>query len=95
LNCSQETTGRAFTVDKVKLGDLERGILTASWTLEASHPSVTGDQVEEMLKTVLIGTLLSSAKGAWDVSDEFNQLLPDFKFTQIEEFLAQVWEGKP
>jgi hypothetical protein len=48
-----------------------------------------------MLKTVLIGTLLSSAKGAWDVSDEFNQLLPDFKFTQIEEFLAQVWEGKP
>jgi hypothetical protein len=52
-------------------------------------------QVEEMLKTVLIVTLLSSAKGAWDVSDEFNQLLPDFKFTQIEEFLAQVWEGKP
>jgi hypothetical protein len=69
--------------------------LTASWTLEKSHPSVTVDQVEEMLKTVLIGTLLSSAKGAWDVSDEFNQLLPDFKFTQIEEFLAQIWEGKP
>jgi hypothetical protein len=48
-----------------------------------------------MLKTVLIGTLLSSAKGAWDVSDAFNQLLPDYKFTQIEDFLARVWEGQP
>jgi hypothetical protein len=48
-----------------------------------------------MLKIVLIGTLLSSAKGAWDVSTAFNQLLPDYKFTQIEEFLARVWEGQP
>jgi hypothetical protein len=48
-----------------------------------------------MLKTVLISTLLSSAKGAWDVSNAFNQLLPDYKFTQIDDFLARVWEGKP
>lgn len=48
-----------------------------------------------MLKTVLIGTLLSSAKGAWDVSNAFNQLLPDYKFVQIEDFLARVWEGQP
>lgn len=95
LNCSHESIGRAFTIDKVKLQDLEKGNLTASWTLEASHPSVTGDQVEKMLKTVLVGTLLSSAKGAWDVSDEMNQLLPDFRFTQIEDFLIAVWEGKP
>lgn len=47
------------------------------------------------MKTVLIGTLLSSAKGAWDVSNAFNPLLPDYKFTQIEEFLAGVWEGQP
>lgn len=61
----------------------------------ASHPSVTADQVEKMLKIVLIGTLLSSAKGAWDVSDDFNKLLPGFKFTQIEDFLTKAWEGKP
>jgi hypothetical protein len=47
-----------------------------------------------MLKTVLIGTLLSCAKGAWDVSDAFNQLLPDYQFTPIEDFLAKVWDGK-
>jgi len=87
--------GQAFTVEKVKLEDLEKGVLTASWTLAASHPSVAQDQIEKMMKVVLIGTLLSSAKGAWDVSDAFNQIVPDFKFTQIENFLAEVWEGKP
>jgi N-acetylglutamate synthase/N-acetylornithine aminotransferase len=94
LRCSLGVTGRPFTIDKVKLEDLENGVLTASWRLEASHSSVSGDKVEEMLKTVLIGTLVSSAKGAWDVSDEFNGLLPGFNFTQIEDFLAEVWEGK-
>ena len=48
-----------------------------------------------MLKTVLIGTILSSAKGAWDVSNEINQLAPDFEFTQIEDFLTEVWAGRP
>ncbi|PMD25096.1 NAD(P)-binding protein [Hyaloscypha hepaticicola] len=95
LKIGEKVRGRTFAIEKVKLADLEKGILTASWTLEASHPSVKGDQVEKMLKTVLIGTLLSSAKGAWDVSDEMNQLLPDFKFTQIEDFLTEVWDGKP
>jgi hypothetical protein len=95
LSCSYVIIGQPFTIDRVKLGDLENGILAAPWTLEANHPSVIGDQVEKMLKSVLIGTLLSSAKGAWDVSDEVNKLVPDFGFTQIEDYLTEVWEGKP
>lgn len=89
------TTGAPFIVEKVKLKDLENGVLTASWTLEASHPSVSQDEVEKMLKMVLIGTVLSAAKEAWNVSDEMNKLLSDFQFTQIEEFLTEAWEGKP
>jgi hypothetical protein len=90
-----EISGRPFAIDKVKLEDLENGKLKASWTLEASHPSVADDRVADMLKTVLIGLLVSSAKGAWACSDEFNQLLPDVKFTRIESFLSQIWEGMP
>jgi hypothetical protein len=48
-----------------------------------------------MRKAILIGMLLGSAKGAWDVSDEMNKLLPDFEFTQWEDFLNSIWEGKP
>ncbi|TVY94477.1 Oxidoreductase, partial [Lachnellula willkommii] len=94
LKIGEKLRGHPFTIDKVRLEDLENGILTASWTLEASHPTVAGDQIEKMLKTVLIGTLIGSAKGAWDVSDEVNKLLPDFRFTQIDDFLTEVWQGK-
>jgi hypothetical protein len=79
----------------VKLEDLEKGDLKSSWSLETSHSSVSREDAASMLKAVLIGTLKSSAKGAWDVPGNFNQLLPDYKFTQIEDFLAKVWEGKP
>lgn len=95
LTVGQKIRGRPFAVDAVKLGDLGDGKLKTSWSLEARHPSFTGKEAEEALKNVLIGMLVSSAKGGWDVSDEFNQLLPDYKFTKIEEFLTNVWEGKP
>ncbi|KAF2491282.1 NAD(P)-binding protein [Lophium mytilinum] len=95
LEIGEKVRGHPFTIGKVKVEDLEGGILNTSWSLETSHPSVSGEEATKLLKAVLIGTLLSCAKGAWDVSDDFNQLLPDFKFTQIEDFLAKVWEGKP
>ncbi len=65
------------------------------WTLEARHSSVTEDQAADLFKSVLIDTLLSGAKGAWAPSDERIQILSDYKFTQIEDFLARVWEDKP
>ncbi|KAH9991682.1 hypothetical protein F4779DRAFT_609526 [Xylariaceae sp. FL0662B] len=98
LEIGERVRGRPFTIDKVKLEDLENGNLFTSWTLGKRHPSFTedqADQLEAMLKTVLIGSLLSSVKGAWDVSDAFNKLIPDYEFTHIEEFLANVWDGKP
>lgn len=87
--------GASFNVETVKVEDLERGVLTASWKLEASHPSVPADQIDKMQRDVLIGTLLGGSKGAWDVSKELNELLPDFEFTRLETFLADVWRGKP
>ena len=41
---------------------------------------------------VSIGILLSSTKGAWDVSDDLSKLFPDHQFTLIEDFLKKVWE---
>ncbi|KAI1409445.1 NAD(P)-binding protein [Hypoxylon sp. FL1857] len=83
-----------FTVDKVKVEDLEAGDLKTSWNIEAIHQAVSSDQASALLKAVSIGILLSSSKGAWDISDEMNQL-SGYEFTRIEDFLAKVWEGKP
>jgi hypothetical protein len=52
---------------------------------------VSEDQAAAMLQTVSIGILLSSAKGAWDSSDELNQLFPDLEFTSAAKFLGEIW----
>ncbi|KFY08433.1 hypothetical protein V492_06231 [Pseudogymnoascus sp. VKM F-4246] len=95
LKIGEEIRGRPFAIETVKLEDLQAGNLKTSWKLETKHPSVSEEQAAEALKTVLIGMLLGGAKGAWDVSGEFNQILLDYKFTQIEEFLAKAWGDKP
>ncbi|RYO80438.1 hypothetical protein DL766_001326 [Monosporascus sp. MC13-8B] len=95
LEIGRRVRGCSFAVDKVKVEDLEAGNLKTSWGLEAVHRAVSEDQVSALLKAVSIGILLSSLKGAWDISDEMNQLFPDYEFTRIEDFLAKTWEGKP
>lgn len=82
-------------MDKVKIEDLELGTLESSWSLKAVHHAVDENQAMALVKAVSIGILLSSSKGAWDVSDEWNQLLPDYKFNSVEEFLGKVWSGRP
>ncbi|KAI1826065.1 NAD(P)-binding protein [Xylaria intraflava] len=79
---------------RVKAEDLEAGVLTASWSLEAVHQAVSDDQAQALLKAVCIGTLLSSSKGAWESSSEMNQLFPEYTFTSVEGFLSKVWDGK-
>ncbi|KAK7954762.1 NAD(P)-binding protein [Apiospora saccharicola] len=88
-------TGRPFEVRKANVEDLEAGELKSSWDLEAVHKAVSQDQAAAFQKTVSIGFLLSSAKGAWDSSDAMNQVFPDYEFTSAEAFLKKVWAGKP
>ncbi|RYO97882.1 hypothetical protein DL765_011007 [Monosporascus sp. GIB2] len=95
LEIGRRVRGCSFAVAKVKVEDLEAGNLKTSWGLEAVHRAVSDDQASALLKAVSIGILLSSLKGAWDISDEMNQLFPDYEFTRIEDFLARTWEGKP
>lgn len=56
---------------------------------------LAGAEAVAAIQVVTIKILLSAARGAWDSSDEMNQLFPDFEFTQAEDFLQAVFEGKP
>ncbi|KAI3342334.1 hypothetical protein F4824DRAFT_512072 [Ustulina deusta] len=94
LEIGSRVRGRPFAIEKVKAEDLEAGELKTSWSLEAVHQAVPDGQAQALLKAVCIGTLLSSSKGAWDTSDEMNQLSPDYEFTLIEDFLSKVWGEK-
>lgn len=86
--------GKPFAIERVQSEDLEAGNLKTSWAPDFSHPSVPKEHWEAWGKAVIIGTLFSVERGAWDVSDEWNKLLPELKLTGIEDFLASVWEGK-
>jgi len=38
-----------------------------------------------------VGILISAVEGAWDVSNEMNELFRDYEFEGIYEFLVRVW----
>lgn len=55
------------------------------------HPSIPEDQREAWTTPGWIGILTSAASGAWTVTDEWNKLLPDYKFTTVEDIIKQTW----
>lgn len=87
--------GRSFSVERVKREDLEAGVLKTSWVLGKHHSAVSEDDVAHFKTMVLVGMLLSSAKGAWQSTDAFNILFPDYQFARAEDFLTKIWEVKP
>lgn len=95
LEIGEKVRGRAFSVEKVQLKDLEAGELKTSWVVGKRHPAVAEERVAAMAKAVSIGVLLSSTKGAWESTDELNKLFPDHRFTDAAAYLAKVWGDKP
>ena len=76
----------------MKVEDLEAGELATSWSLEAAHSAVSGEEAAAMLKQVAIGILLSSVKGAWDVSGEMNHIFPSYEYASAFSFLTEAWK---
>lgn len=62
---------------------------------KAEHPAIPPEQAEQLAVTIVAGILLGVSAGELHVSDEWNRLLPDYKFTRAEEFLSEAWRGKP
>ncbi|EOO02584.1 putative -like family protein [Phaeoacremonium minimum UCRPA7] len=90
-----EYEGGPFAIEWLKLKDLEAGIVKSDYLIPVNTlHATTEDEMETVNKTATIGMLISTCRGAWDVTDEWNQILPDYEFTQVEDFLAKVWKGE-
>ncbi|CAL1714285.1 unnamed protein product [Somion occarium] len=72
LVLGEKIRGQPFSVETIKLEDLETGNINTSWFPVVGHPSIPKEEVES-----------------------FSKLLPSYKFTGVEEFLSEVWAGKP
>ncbi|KAI8238394.1 hypothetical protein K4K54_000007 [Colletotrichum sp. SAR 10_86] len=89
----EKVRGKPFAIEKLKKEDLEASKVTSSWTLEVKHPSIPPETRKAVAASLLSGILLGFSAGCFNTSSEWNQLLPDFKFTQPEEFLSQAWKS--
>lgn len=90
---NKTTGGKSFDVISLKEEDVRAGTIN-SWIPQYNDPSISSEQVEVFSKIILTGSLLSGICGSWVVSDEWNRLMPDYKFTGTEEFLVKHWAGK-
>lgn len=91
---SEIIPGAAFNVETLDTDSLKRGNAICTWMPRVDHPSIPLEQVDALASQFLCGVLLAVSVGAFKVSGEWNQLLPDYKFTQLEEFLSQYWKDK-
>ncbi|KAK3353886.1 NmrA-like family protein [Lasiosphaeria hispida] len=91
----EKIRGRPFAVERVKAEDIKAGELKSSWVPLLEHPAIPKEQAEFFSRIFVTSALQGSLENAWEVSDEWNRLLPDFEFTSVEKFLTEVWAGKP
>lgn len=78
--------------------DLKAGELKSTWLPEVDHPSINGLDAatkRQFSKHLTTKMLLNLTESAGVVSDEWNRIFPDYKFTTAEEFVTKVWAGKP
>ena len=87
--------GGPFAIERVKAEELENMSFATSWVPKLDHPSIPPEQVDFFSRVIMSGFLLAIKDGEYNCSDEWNRLLPEYKFTQPEKFLTEAWHGKP
>ncbi|MCJ1408810.1 hypothetical protein MMC19_002886 [Ptychographa xylographoides] len=90
----EKIRGAPFEIEKLKADELESGTWKTSWIPKLDHPSISPEQVDMFSRIIVAGLWLAISAEAYNCSDEWNRLLPDYEFTQPEEFLSEAWRGK-
>ncbi|KAI1472630.1 NAD(P)-binding protein [Daldinia caldariorum] len=89
-----EAIGRPIKVHLLKEQDLEAEIRNAGAFSVPDLRIATPEQAGAFMHAVPARLLIAIHRGAYDITDEWNKLLPDYKFTQLEDFLKSAWGGK-
>lgn len=85
------TTKGPFDVCKVSYADCKAGKADLPWVPLITHHGLPDEGRLEISRRITLGYMTSVVEGGWCVSDEWNRLLPDFKFTTAEEYVRKVW----
>lgn len=86
--------GTRFTIENLEQKDLEAGELKTDNFFRVPFPDIPEGQVESFSKLATISVMLGAKHGLWTVTDEWNEILPEQKFTQVEDFLREIWGSR-
>ncbi|KAL2203306.1 NAD(P)-binding protein [Sarocladium strictum] len=87
----EKITGKKVDLLLAEQADLDAGQLKVDMPV-ITHKSIPEDQREAYHVPVWTGMLTATAKGANDVTGEWNELLPDLEFDTVESFTRKLWE---
>ncbi|OQV08770.1 hypothetical protein CLAIMM_12993 [Cladophialophora immunda] len=90
-----ESVRGPMAVEAVPKAQLEDASFNTSWLPPADHPAIPPEMREAFAKQIVAGVLLAALNGGFGVGDEWNQLLPDLRMTKAEDWLSDIWAGKP
>ncbi|KIW89223.1 uncharacterized protein Z519_10076 [Cladophialophora bantiana CBS 173.52] len=90
-----ESVRGSMKVEAVPQAQLKDASFNTSWLPPADHPAIAPEMRVAFAKQIVAGVLQAALKGGFGVSDEWNQLLPDLRMTKAEDFLLDIWSGKP
>ncbi|KAJ4289322.1 hypothetical protein N0V88_007073 [Collariella sp. IMI 366227] len=91
VEVGERVRGKKYNIETLELGDLKAGVLKTKYLPQVNHPSMSASDKEEMGRQLLIGIARNVAEGLGTVSDEWNKIFPDYKFTTAEEFLTGLF----
>ncbi|GKU07926.1 2-hydroxyisoflavone reductase [Fusarium langsethiae] len=94
LEIGERVRGHPFSIEWLKMEDVIAGEIKTDNYPRIDLPSIPQDQVEAFSKMAIVGILDAFHRGVYNVSDEWNQLLPELKFKKTDEFLERFWGGK-
>ncbi|CAI6098904.1 unnamed protein product [Clonostachys chloroleuca] len=94
IRIGERVRGTRFTIENLEQKDLEAGELKTDNFFRVPFPDIPEGQVESFSKLATISVMLGAKHGLWTVTDEWNEILPEQKFTQVEDFLREIWGSR-
>ncbi|KAI2615531.1 NAD(P)-binding protein [Hypoxylon sp. NC1633] len=89
-----ESIGKPFTINWLNKSDLEAEKRTTEHMQGFDLHNSSPEQLGAFLQWATRGILLAVTRGVYDVTDEWNKILPDYEFTQVEDFVKKLWGNK-
>ncbi|KAL2137802.1 hypothetical protein VTI28DRAFT_8196 [Corynascus sepedonium] len=93
----ERVRGKKYQIEKISIDDAKAGKIDDSWLPDLDWPALAllpESQRPALARTIISGFLLNLAEGGATVSDEWNRIFPDYKFTKVDEFLTGVYTEK-